>query len=285
MNPVSGVNILIERIDSSYSDNQTTDSSGRSVISGLSEAIKKYRITLSKSGYETVSTELPFSDGGTYNPPIFEHASVVALSLNTIDLYQNKLADLTVRTEDYLGNFVANINYHIQGGREIGKKASDGTTPVYTLNADDQTDSGGEKIYQNISPGKITFELSEIGYEIIGASRPLTFDLAPDENANFAVRISPNSATSLLFFVKNDVGGSVVSGASVRLTNSGGYDATVSTDPNGWAFFPKEESAPLSPGETYDFSINAGGFDEVTGQVTIEAGIIKDQEVLLTPSA
>jgi hypothetical protein len=281
MNPVSGANIFLERIDISYSDNQTTDATGRKVISGLSEAIQKYKVTLTKSGYETIATELPFIDGGSYNPPVYEHASVVALSVNTLDLYQNKLSDLDVKTEDYIGNSVSDFNYHIKGGRELGEV---GGETVYTLNSDDQTNSSGEKDYDDISPGKIYFTPTEANYKIISASRSLNFDLIPGEEALFTIKVSPENVTALLFIVGDNSGGSVVSNATIHLTSVGGYDAMVSTDSNGLAFFPKEEIAPLIVGEVCDYSINASNFDEVTGQVMIEGGVLKEESVMLTPS-
>lgn len=283
MAPVSGSNINIKRIDTSFEDNQSTDTSGRSVVSGLKEAIGKYQITLSKSGYETVSTSLSFADGGLYNPPANEHASVVALAVNTIVLYQNKLSDFSIKTQDYIGNEVAGINYHISGGRVLGK-SSDGTLDIYSLDSHDDTDSSGEKTYNDTNPGTFKWEIEEPGYRVIRTSRALPFSISPDESVEINIKVASESATGILFKIDDSGDGSSVAGASVHLTSSGGFDATVTADDNGLAFFPKEETAPLTPGDIYDFTVDASGFIQQTGQVTAVVNSLEEETILLVSS-
>lgn len=289
---VSGATVRVQNTGIGYDETNTTDSLGRLVLVGVPADIKNYQITVSKSGYETVST-LPDATA-TVSPypvatyaPIHGHASVVELAINTANIYQNKLANIIIHTEDFSGNDVPGMNFHLEGGRVLGVDDTDLVTKYYSTNAEEVTNGSGEKDFGAVSPGLYAFTLEEAGYEIIGMNRTPSFTLMPDESATLTVKVSPDTATAALFKVQNDTDGSPIVGASVQLTQSSAippYDTTVTTDEIGDAFFPDPaDTLPFASG-TYDYTVQASGYTDVTGSVTVSDGAIEAETVLMTAS-
>jgi hypothetical protein len=256
---------------------------------GAKQSQQAYAITVSKDNYETVSTIDP--DSVTYVPRD-PHASVVAGLLNTAIITIDKLADLKVRSTDYLGNSISGVSFHIKGGREIGTDSS--VIPpeiIYNLDSDESTDSGGEKDFEDHSPGG-QFFLSGIetisGYTLIGAG-PISgfeaatstykFSLLPDELKTVDIKFVADSADSLLVRVLNNDDDSRITEAEVKLTNADGFEAIVNTSFDGVAFFP-EGPDPLIPGE-YTLEINHPNFHEHSETINIDQLITK--EIKLNP--
>ncbi len=85
--------------------------------------------------------------------------------------------------------------------------------------------------------------------------------------------LADNTVNAVLFTVTNASDGTMVNGASVRLTNTTlSYDETVTTSIYGKAYFPKTETAGLVA-ETYDYEITAAGLVTETGTVTVTSGL------------
>ncbi len=205
--------VRVRKTDGGFDETHSTDNFGRLMLVGVPGSMKKYEITLTKSGYETVSTFAPYPDGGPYNPPVHEHASVIAGALNTIDMYQNELSNFSVKTTDYLGSDAADINYHLKGGKKLGTDPIPPNGDVYSTDIPDQTNSSGEKNYGAISPGDYNFTLEETGYKIIGINPGTAFTLTPGSPTTLTVKVSPENVTALLVNVTDGAGGPPVFGA------------------------------------------------------------------------
>lgn len=291
---VSGATVRVQNTTLGYDETNTTDSLGRLMLVGVPEAIKEYVITVSKGGYETVAT-LPPHPTTAFNPT-HEHASVVELAINTANIYQNELADLRIETKDFLGADVSDIEYHFFGGKKIGTDPTDPTISIYDQaqsDPNDTTDGSGENTYGDVSPGPYFFRLMESNTTLIGLDRTSThpstplenyweFSLDPDESVVVTVSVSPDAATGALFIVTNDADGKPIPGASVHLTNATPFDDTDTTDAIGYSFFPGD-STPFAVG-TYDYTVSATGFTDVTGQVTVSGGAIETETVPMTAS-
>lgn len=289
---VSGATVRVQNTSIGYDETNTTDSLGRLVLVGVPAGIKNYQITVSKSGYETVftlpdgtTTVAPYPSA-TYTPT-HGHASVVELAINTANIYLNKTANLTVETKDFLGADVPDMNFHLEGGRVLGVNDVDLATKYYSTNVKDATDGSGEYDFGSVSPGPYVFTFEEAGYEVIGMNRTPSFTLTPDETATLTVKVSPDTATGALFIIQNDTDSSPIAGASVHLTQASAvppYDRTVTTDVVGDAFFPDpSDTLPFASG-SYDYTVQAPGYADVTGSVTVSGGSIKTETVPLTAS-
>ncbi|MDQ1284553.1 MAG: hypothetical protein QG620_901 [Patescibacteria group bacterium] len=284
---VSGSTVRVQNSVTGFDETHSTDGLGRLLLLGLPESLNKYQVTLTKSGYETVSTMPPYPDSA-YNP-VHEHASVVSGAVNTVDIFQNELADLKVVTQDYADQPVDNINFHLKGGKQVGTEAFDplDITPnelIYNFDEDDDTGTGGEKDFNDISPGQYEFSLLESGYEIIGTDPAALFLLLPGEAKTLTIRVSPENVTALLVKTIRSDDGSIISGASVHLTNPLGYDVTLSGGTDGLVFFPDTADPPFESG-TYDLSVSVDNYENYSGQVTVDAGSLKEEIILLTPSS
>lgn len=266
-----------------------TDDSGSVTLMGdkITNSIQKYQIFLSKSDYETVNTMPPYPETSAYNP-VDVHASVVTGSMNVFNIVQNKLASFKVNTVDYLNNPVADINFHINGGRIIGNTIATETEPsrpVYNLDTDSKTDSEGKKDFGRISPGQYAFALSPsvTDYTLIDTDPAYPFSLFSEQEVALKVKLAGNAATSLLVKVVRDEGGgslAPVPGAQVELKKGTDYDVTQATSGMGAAFFPV--TADEFQAGDYDLKITAGDFADNNSRVTIDAGQLKIKTITLT---
>lgn len=293
---ISGSNVHIANSETGLNTNQETDSSGNLILVGTNivDSIQKYEITVTKSGYETVSTMPPYPST-PYNPT-YVHASVVSGLINVTNIVQNELADLKISTVDYLNQPVGNVNFNLSGGKQIGTEVLAPNDPVYNFNESGSTGTGGEKDFNGISPGQYKFSLSSSGYEIIGTDPDFSygviggvmtylFSLPSEPSLNLKIKLADENVTSLLVkAVRSEDDGILVpvSGAQVQLKNDTGYDATQPVNSNGVVFFPV--NADLFQAGTYNLKITAEGFSESNTQTTINLNQLKTETVTLTPS-
>ncbi len=267
--PVSGATVHVVNTDVGINDTASTDSSGNVMFLGAKESLQKYHITVSKSGYETVTTLPPYPTTA-YNPVDMD-ASVISGTINTTNISQNKLADLKIATLDYLGNPVSGVGIEVDGGRKLGTKYETPFDPVYNLSFDGSTGSDGKKDFGSISPGQYTFKLSdsETTYEMIGGDVVSPLALAPESNEEVKMKVADKNMTGLLVKLVNDTDGSPLVGATVELVNVGfSYDKTITTDAQGMAFFPDSDT-PVFQAGTYDLTVKADGFQDNTTTETI----------------
>lgn len=290
---ISGASVHIVNSETGLNTNQTTDSSGNVILIGplIKDSIQKYEITVAKTGYETVATMPPFPIS-SYNPT-FVHASVVLGGVNMANIVQNKLTDLKISTVNYLDQPVGNINFHLEGGKTLGIGTTEPFIPVYNLVADENTNAGGEKDFNDISPGQYEFSLdsSSAGYEIIGTDPAFSYKLSgggddvyllslfSNPSLDLKIKLADKNATSLLVSVLRSADNSPIAGAVVKLTNGAGYDVSQTTEVDGRVFFPA--TADVFASGLYDLKITADGFSDSNSQVTIVDGTLEAEEIKL----
>ncbi len=272
--------VEITNSDLGFSETRQTDDSGNIMLVGVKESIQRYKIKVSKSGYESVETMLPYPD--TLYNPTNTHASVVAGSINPADIALNKTADLKITTQDYFGHAISDVSFTLEGGRKIGTEAEDPYLPVYNLDEVSQTNSSGEKEYNSISPGQYNFTFTNptSDYELIGTDSAPPISISSEDELNLKVVLAPKNITSALIKVVTAGNTDPFIGAKVELSNTLGYNEDTTTDGNGTAFFPKTESTPLEDG-MYNLKITAEGYQEISGEIEINSGELKMESVEL----
>lgn len=277
---VAGAAVQIVNADTNINETLQTDSAGNVTLVGAPTALQNYQITVSKGGYETVSTMPPFSTT-PYNPT-YPYQSVMAGSLTTVNIIEDKTSNLTISTVGPTGQAVPNISYDLTGGRVLGTQVTVPYTPVYDLTVTDQTDSSGQKSYTAISPGQYTFTLdqSETGYVLVGTEPVLPLSLVPGQNLSLQAEVASTTATSALVKVTDSSDGAAITGASVELSNGSGYDETLTTDGNGTAYFPTATDTTFAAGD-YTLKVSAGNYQTVTQTITVGSGALLQVPVSL----
>ena len=277
---VSGATVRITNSDLGFDETRQTDENGNVMLVGAKESINKYRLAISKSGYEAVSTLPPFPDSA-YNPTNV-HASVLSGVLNVVAIAQNKLADLKISTVDYLGNSISSIDFGLIGGRKLGTEVTFPYNPVYNLNTTGQTNSSGEKQYDDISSGEYNFTLSdsETGYALVRTDPFSPFLLLSEANLDFKVQLANKNMTSILVKIKKSDDDALLAGATVKLTNTLGYDEEIITDENGSAFFPKNDSTPFVFG-IYNLKITADGYQDYSEDIEVLENQLKEENIIM----
>jgi len=263
-----------------------TNSSGNAIFMGsnVSDSIKKYQVTATKDDYETIETKPPFPE--TSYDPRDMHASVVTNTgtPNYAYIAQNKMADdLKISTIDYLDQPIPSVKFDIVGGRKMGNEHVEPRDIIYNMKSSETTNSSGEKDFGSVSPGTYTVSLSslETNFEIIGIDPNSSFLLPSDGSINLKMKLAKKNETSLLVKVVSDSEGNpLISGAEVKLSNVGGYDATQTSNFQGNVFFPK--TSDVFQDGTYDLKITADGFQEKNSQVIIDSGALKIEPAVLT---
>jgi hypothetical protein len=283
--PVEGASVHLVNSDLGLNTSKNTDADGNATFMGsnIKNSIQKYEVTLTKSGYETVSTLPPYPDT-SYNPTDV-HGSVVTVggSANFVNLIQNKLANLKITAVDFLNQPIANIDFHVKGGRKMGTTISS-NDPVYNLDEDSETEADGEKEFDSVSPGQ--YEISPTpgaDYELIRISPVSPVTLFSEQSLDVKIELVNKNSASLLVSVLNNDDNSPIPGAQVQLKNDTlGYDNTQTVPTDGKVYFPT--TSDLFEAGTYNLNITADGFNSSNTQVTINPGSLKLEEVKLTPS-
>lgn len=266
-----------------------TDSSGNTLLPGAPESLdQEYEITVSKSGYETVSTFPPYPI--TAFDPIDEHLSVLEGGLATKVITMNPLANVTIMSVDSRGDSIPNALFSISGGRILGTQGSyPSVVNVYSSIENIETDDSGEYEMGNIIPGSYdvilrgatdtTYHLSHI---VPGDTlSPDRFLVTGGSTGVVYAFLVEKALPSLQVTVKNSVDTSGIPNASVRLYNATlGYDETVTTTTHGVALFPNTSTDLVS--DVYTLSVSATGFGSASESVTINE--FTQQEIELTAS-
>jgi hypothetical protein len=256
-----------------------TDSSGTVTFMGsnVENSIQKYQIAVTKNDYETVVTMPPYPDS-PYEP-VDVHASVVTGSMNVKNIVQNELANIKILTVNYLNEPIADIDFHIVGGRKLGTDTSSiPFVSIYNLDEDNSVDSGGEKTFSSISPGEYELFLVDPAlsdYEIISINPASPFYLLSSAGTlDVTVKLASKTATSLLVTVLDNIDDAPIVGSTVKLTNTSlGYDVELVTGSDGKVFFPASVD-PFLPG-TYHMKITTDGFPENNSDITVNLNELK----------
>lgn len=281
----SSIHITNNSVVPIINDTASTDPDGH-IMFPSARISSGSQITITKTGYETIET----MDSTAAFIPIYRHVDVLLGASTQCSFEQNELSNLIVKSADYQNNSVDGIKFSIGGGKLIGHKADIFgviNVPVYSMeNTTGTTDSAGEKEYSNISPGNYTISMdSDPTYKFVDFEPSMSpAELNPGDNMTYTIRVANTSATSLFLTITDDAGNSV-SGATAKLTDSGGSTEIFSgktSSLRGVIFYP-DGATPLVSG-SYDLVVEAIGFETKTETITIIDGNITEINMQLTKS-
>lgn len=271
--------IVNSESDPQVNINTFTDSYGSVLLGGMPAGDRNYEITISKGGYESVTTLPPYPE--TSFEPTDTHASVIENQLNTKAIIIDKLANLHIFSKNIQDEVFPNADFNLAGGRVIGKTVP-GSDDVTNYNENHSTGATGDVNIEGISSGKYTVTLNEPGYTLIGSDVAFPLALEPDQSQNINLIIASNTENSLIVTVKDSETGLAVSGASVRVFNGVDFDSTLVTGQMGQVYFPPNTDPPtvLNPGD-YSIEATADGYENYSGSVTVNQ--LTQKQVGLVP--
>jgi len=258
-----------------------TDSYGTILMSGMPAGDRNYQITVSKDGYETIST-FPSYPTTTYDPTDV-HASVIENNLNTKAILIDKLSGFHIFARDILNdeNLFPNMHLHVTGGRVIGLLYGT-TTPVTNYDQNLITGAGGDVSVSGISPGKYNIVLDEVGYTVVGADPILPVAIAPDQYPDINLILASTDPNSLLVTVKNSLTGAPLANATVHLFDGLVTDISLITGDKGQVYFPPNtDPATILAAGNFTLEVTASGFETHSETVTISHLVQK--EIQLNP--
>jgi competence protein ComGC len=273
---ISGADLHVVNTETGLdTDTPETGSDGSYMLMGqrVTDSIQKYQITVTKAGYETVQTLPPYPDTAYY--PIDVHASVVTGALNVVNIVQNKLTDLTVESVDYLDQKIGDVNFALIGGRKLGIDASVPPIEKYNLEFTGSTESDGDRLFDDISPGKyeLTPDLVSANYELIGVDPSISFELFSDNPLTVKMRLAEKTKTGMMVKVVRDgiFPIEAIENATVRITK-GVFTDELTTSANGAVYFPKD-ATPLEAG-IYDVHVTSVDYGDEDFQVTVSENVL-----------
>jgi type II secretory pathway pseudopilin PulG len=279
---VTGAGIHVVNTSAGVDFTGTTDSTGNLMLPGAPAGTENYSLTVSKSGYYGAVTYPPYPTTSFH--PVDVHASVVAGVLNQKTIVMDQSSDISVITEDPFGTVIPNIDYTLSGGRILG--VDNAAANVYGFSDTGTTDSSGEAAYPDESYGEYTWNISSTDYEFYkffpAGTVENQFTATAGTTANMTAIVLDKNIGSVKIKVQSQSDSTVLSGASVHMTNTTlGYDATVTTDQYGYAYFPT--ALPELANGTYDITVSLSGYTDKNDTVTIN-GVLEKKTISLTSS-
>jgi len=240
-----------------------------------------YNLEISKSGYFPVHTLPPYDPAvpGSFDA-VDKNFSVTNGVFQPITIGMVQTSNLSINTKDMLGNSVPNVDFLLEGGRVMGHEVPSSKV-VFSYKQNGNSGSGGNVAITDsdgIAAGTYTCTTTPpSGYEFVKmdsatATSADKFVLPPAAAAFEATALfAKQDVDSFLAMVEDGTTHNPIKDASVELKNTAlGYDVTLTTDQFGKAFFPND-STPLATGQTYDITVTATGYTDLTDTVTINA--------------
>ena len=284
--PTANVHITNTAVTPHIDITTQTDSTGNLMLPGAVASSQGYRIQASKSGYYSATTYAPYPTTA-YNPVDID-ASVVDAAFNQKTIVMDTAANLTFTTKDALGTNMPSIGFHLVGGRKLGDTVDVPPVAVPSLDSDFTSDGSAQKNVSDQAAGSYVFSLLDTSqYQLIRLS---TLDAIMDTlvavggaTTNIDVIIADKNIASALVVVTDTATPAVpLAGATVHVTNTLlSYDATVTTDVYGQAYFPT--TLPVLTTGTYDYTVSMTGYADYTGTMTIGSSL-HNETVTLTAS-
>ncbi len=316
-NAIANADITI--VEGAHTTEVKTDATGNFMYIGAPACADCYKITVKKDGYGTISTKVSpaiqmTTAGDVSYYPRYINQSVTDGDMTSVAFIIKSVANLTVKTEDPLGDAVGNVDFSVRGGRVLGTNLN--ANPSYTdpdiYNLDDDTlvsnasgdttirtdtnDSGTITSDDDTNPGLFSFNLDEPGYtfwKMTPGVETNPKNITVDAGTTVAAKmiVVKNDYTSILVRVV-DAEGVPVNDASVYMYDDNEppiYDIMQKTDMYGYTYFPTRDVnephniIPLEDNASYEITVIAAGFkDEVVTVETTKDKIKKPDDIILT---
>ncbi len=252
-----------------------SDATGRVLVPGA-PAASNYAITVSKDGYETVTTYPPYPESSFY--PQDRHITVTQNALTTQSIESSILSDITLNVRNQFGDAVAHVALNIVGGRVLGTLPNGNA--VYGFDHTMNSDGVGTLLLKDREAGTYTVNVVDTAYDLFVVDDATTtanntMSIAQGTKPTITVVVMDVMKPSAIIHVK-DLNDNPIVNARVRLHNSvHGYDVVAQTNAYGDVFFPQKSDTPLV-NAPYTVTVSAQGYAENTQPIVIHNLTKKD---------
>jgi hypothetical protein len=254
--PISGASVRVENnsVIPNILIQDITNNSGVLQIVDAPPGNETYQIFVSKNGY---SSDQTYPTGGASNPnPVKPNANVSVQQVTQTSFAIDKVSTMNVSTVTQNCSYVPNVPFSISGSKLIG------TSPdVKKYSANLTTGGSGVKTVSNLEWDTYDMNVNSGGsYDLIGVNPAFPLNVLPNATHNVQIVLAPVDPISRVVSVVDGATGLPLSGASVRLFNSGiGFDSTLITGRG----FLRQDDWVGGAGQS-DFSMGEDKFFEST---------------------
>jgi len=255
--PLQGADVSIEnnKLDDPIIIEETTNNMGMFQIVDAPTGTEAYQISVTKD--DNYSTDKTYLIGDIENPiPDRPHANVVSGEVTQLSFYIDELSDLDIFTRRNTCERIANVDFNIKGSKSVGYE-------VLKTDFDEKTDSQGNIFVEDVEWDSYSFDITDTGWDLVGASPVLPVEINPGSNQVIDLILTRKEPNALQVSVVDSENDLPISDAEVVLSNgSTDWDLTtgqgfvIQTD---WSGGPGQELA--SDDEIRYFS-NDGNIEE-----------------------
>lgn len=222
--PLAGASVHIVNSSSSPAIDLTdiTNVSGVYQLIDVPPGVNKYQITVSKDGY---STERTYAAGGVAGSnPTRPHATVTTGALTQASFSIDRTGSLAVTSLSAACAAAGGVDFSLTGAKTIGASPA-----VYKYAASLATDAAGNAALPDMEWDTYTPVVTDTAYDLLGTLPVAPLTLNPGEAGTLTLLVGPKNPRRLLVAVKDATTKQPITGATVRLTSSGGYDVSLTT--------------------------------------------------------
>ncbi len=222
---VSGASVRIENknVIPNIIINDVTNNSGMLQIVDVPPGNEAYQIFVSKNGY---SSEQTYPTGAVLNPnPVKPNANIGVQQITQTSFSIDRTGTMNVSSITENCALVPDISFSLNGSKLIG------TSPdIKKYSSSFVTNSGGAKTVSSLEWDTYDISLNLGGaYDLLGINPSFPLNVLPNATHNVQIVLAPADPISRIISVIDSVSGLPLSGASVKLTNSAGFDSTLVT--------------------------------------------------------
>lgn len=259
---VEGVDVQInnDTLDPIVAISTQTNAEGHLVLPALPEAANSYQLVVSKSGYTTQET---YDSTDNFFPSSeYSHISMLIRQVTEKTVNIDRVAKLSVLTQDEDNDVLGDITYNIHGTKVIGQDAD--SNPVFKVDETSTTNASGIYQHEDLEWDKYDIVIDGVatGYDIAEANPPLPVALAPGDDVAVVLRLAVHNGSSLLVTVL-DTDGAAVNNATITITDPSGSIEGATGD-TGQAYFNGLSDAD------YTMVVNAPGYALYEQTVMVE---------------
>jgi prepilin-type N-terminal cleavage/methylation domain-containing protein len=271
----ASVHIVNNQTSPSTIIDDTTDDNGLLKIVDAPPGTNAYNITVSKTGY---SQDQTYPLNGAAGPnPVNSDATVVIQKVTQASLSIDRTSTLSVSTVDSTCTAVPNIGFSMTGQKVIGTNPSVLKYPTQDFN----TDSSGNYDFSRLEWDTYSTLLTSNTYDLEGTSLLSVFSIAPAENKNMQMIVTPHVNNALLVSII-DTNNNPVDGALVVLQKTP-FSDTKTTNTGACPTPGQIFWNGLSSG-SYTATVSKNGYETSVVNVDISLGW-QNKVIILAPAS